>query len=262
MADDAKRHALRASFDASPELYDRARYVAPAQVFDDLVALARLEPGARILEIGCGTGQATLPLAERGLEIVAIELGEHMAELARRRLAPHPNVRVVTSSFEQWDPTGERFEAVVAFNSFHWIDPEVSFAKSAEVLNDGGALAVLGSRLVEHDQADPVWDELQEDYEAVIGVGEPRVHVDALKDRSAEFTAGGYFTNVILRRYRWNMTFDADGYVALLGTTSWHSALEDGARDELFERIHHRISGGGGTISPTMAAVLYVAECA
>jgi SAM-dependent methyltransferase len=260
MADDAKRHALRASFDASPELYDRARYVAPSQVFDDFVALGQLEPGARILEIGCGTGQATLPLAERAFEIVAIELGEHMAELARRRLARYPEVSVVTSSFEKWDPAGTSFDAVVSFNAFHWIDPEIRYRKSAEVLRDGGALAVLGSRFVEHDQADPVWTELQEDYEAVTGAGEPRMHVDALKDRSAEFTASGYFTNVTLKRYLWDMTFDADGYVALLGTTSSHSALADSTRDELFGRIHQRISSGGGTISPTMAAVLYVAQ--
>ena len=56
-------------------------------MFDDLVALAELGAGARLLEIGCGTGQNTAPLAERGFEIVAVELGESMAELARRNLA-------------------------------------------------------------------------------------------------------------------------------------------------------------------------------
>jgi SAM-dependent methyltransferase len=67
-------HVLRATFDESPELYDRSRLTAPSQVFDDLVALAGLVPGSRIVEIGCGTGQATLPLAERGLEIVGVEV--------------------------------------------------------------------------------------------------------------------------------------------------------------------------------------------
>jgi len=260
VADDADRHRLRATFDDSPELYDRARLVAPPEVLDDLVAVARLDEGARLLEIGCGTGQATLPLAERGFEIVAVELGESMADLARQKLAPYPKVRVVTSSFEQWDPAGDRFDAVVAFNSFHWIDPDVSFAKSAEVLREGGSLAVMGSRFVEHDDADPVWGELQEDYDAVTGQGDGRVHVNALKDRSAEFTAGGYFESVTLRRYRWDIAFDADGYVAFLGTTSSHIALAEATRDELFARIHHRISKGGGSISPTMAAVLNFAE--
>jgi SAM-dependent methyltransferase len=252
---------LRATFDDSPEFYDRSRPVAPQQLFDDLVALAQLEPGARLLEIGCGTGQATLPLAERGFEIVGIELGSSLADFARRKLAPFPRVRIVVSSFEQWDPGGERFDAVLAFNSFHWVDPEVRFAKSAEVLRGSGALAAVGMRFVVHDQADALWMALQEDYEAVAGFGEPRIHLDAVKDRSAEFEESGYFRNVTVRRYLWDITFDADSYIALLHTSSWHRRLDDDVRARLFERIHQRIRAQPEpTIAPTMAAVLYVAE--
>jgi ubiquinone/menaquinone biosynthesis C-methylase UbiE len=93
------QRALRTTFDESPELYERARAVARDELFDDLIALGRLAPGARLVEIGCGTGQATLPLAER--------------------------VKIAVSSFENWDPGGQLFDAVLAFNSFHWVDPEV-----------------------------------------------------------------------------------------------------------------------------------------
>jgi SAM-dependent methyltransferase len=258
-ADDT--HVRRATFDDVPELYDRARPVAPSGVLDDLVELAGLEPGARLVEIGCGTGQATEPLAERGFEIVAVELGEHMADFARRKLAAFPSVKIVTSSFEDWDPAGERFDAVVSFNAFHWVDPEIRYAKPAAMLRDGGALAVFGSAYVEHDHADPVWMALQEDYEAVTGEIEPRLHVDALRDRSDEFREGGHFGDVTVRRYRWDIPFDADAYVGLVNTQSWHRTLADDARQELFTRIHRRIQAAPGqTISPTMAAVLYVAR--
>jgi cyclopropane fatty-acyl-phospholipid synthase-like methyltransferase len=135
-----ERHLLRQTFDDGSAEYDRARPVAPDHVFDDLVSLAEVGAGGRLLEIGCGTGQNTTPLAERGFEIVAVELGESLAELARRNLAAFPNVTVVTSSFEEWDPGDERFDAVVSFNAFHWVDPEVAYSKSAAVLRDGGAL--------------------------------------------------------------------------------------------------------------------------
>jgi SAM-dependent methyltransferase len=257
----ADPHFLRATFDDSPELYERSRCVPPQALCDDLIALAGLEPGARLLEVGCGTGQATVPLAERGFEIVGIELGESLADFARRKLASFPRVKIVASSFEEWDPASERFDAVVAFNSFHWIDPELRFAKSAEVLRQGGALAAVGMRFVVHDGADPVWTALQDDYEEIAGLGEPRMHVDALNDRSAEFEASGYFRNVSLRRYLWDVTFDADDYIALLHTSSWHRRLDDDVRRALFQRIHDRISARAGrTIAPTMAAVLYVAE--
>ena len=136
MIGDGDPHVLRATFDDSPELYDRTRIVAPRELFDDLVALASLAPGARVLEIGCGTGQATMPLAERGFEIVAVELGESLAAFARRKLARFPQVEIVASPFEQWDARGERFDAVVAFNSFHWVDPELRFAPRCSGADD------------------------------------------------------------------------------------------------------------------------------
>jgi len=260
MSTDDERHALRATFDASPEAYDRARPVAPPEVFDDLVALAELEPGARLLEIGCGTGQATRPLAERGFAIVGVELGAQLAGLARQNLASFPRVEVVASSFEDWDPAGQRFDAVVSFNAFHWIDPEVRFAKSASVLSDRGSLAVFGSHLVVHDGADPVWLALAEDYEAVTGRPEERLHVDEARDRSAEFTEGGHFASVARRTYTWDTTYTADEYVVLRGTMSMYAKLAETQRAELFERMRRRIDSSTGTVTPTWFAVLYVAR--
>ena len=104
MDDEAKRHGLRAGFDADAQAYDRTRPVCPAQLFDDLISLAGLAAGDLVAEIGCGTGQATVPLAERGLLVTAIELGAELAEVARRKLAAFPGSRVLTSSFEAWQP--------------------------------------------------------------------------------------------------------------------------------------------------------------
>src|SRR2546426_501342 len=113
----ADRRRLRATFEEVPELYERTRPSYPAELFDDLVSFAGLEVGSRVLEIGCGTGQATLPLAGRGLE-------------------------VVNAVFEEWEASDESFDAVVAFTAFHWVDPEVKYAKAARLLRPGGCLAV------------------------------------------------------------------------------------------------------------------------
>jgi len=94
--------ALRDTFDEAPELYDRVRPDYPAAVFEDLTTLARLRPGSRVLELGCGTGQATVPLATRGFEVVAIELGAGLADVARRNLAAFPGVDIVNAAFEEW----------------------------------------------------------------------------------------------------------------------------------------------------------------
>jgi hypothetical protein len=64
-----------------------------------------------------------VPLARRGYEIVALELGAGLAALARRNLAGFPAVEVINVAFEAWPLPAEPFDAVVAATSFHWIDP-------------------------------------------------------------------------------------------------------------------------------------------
>jgi protein-L-isoaspartate O-methyltransferase len=80
---EADRARLRATFDEAAERYDRTRPGYPPAVFDDLAELAGVGPGRRVLEIGPGTGQATVPLAERGCRIVAVELGAGLAAVAQ-----------------------------------------------------------------------------------------------------------------------------------------------------------------------------------
>ena len=104
LSTDAENERLRATFAEDAERYDRARPGYPAAMYDDLVAMTGIGPGSRVLEIGCGTGQATVPLARLGCQIVAVELGAELAELARRNLAAFPDVEVVTAAFESWPP--------------------------------------------------------------------------------------------------------------------------------------------------------------
>lgn len=145
-ADDT--NALRKTFDEVPELYDRTRPGYPPEVFADLAALADLKRGSRVLELGCGTGQATIPLAERGYRIVALDRGEGMAALSRSNLAAYPSVEVIQAAFEEWRLPNERFDAVIAATSFHWIDPVVRVTKTADALRPDGALAVISTHHV------------------------------------------------------------------------------------------------------------------
>src|SRR5438309_902917 len=155
---------LRTTFSEAAELYDRMRPGYPRAVFEELAEFGRLGPGSRVLEIGCGTGQATLPLAQRGYRVTAVELGAELAAIARRKLAPFPRVEVVVSDFEDWStpwseaergpapwseaergstPWSEAergllpadpFDAVVSATAFHWLDPAVRVARSAATL--------------------------------------------------------------------------------------------------------------------------------
>ncbi len=190
-----RRESLRATFEEVPELYDRVRPTYPPALFDDLVALAGLPERGRLLEIGTGPGKATVPLAERGFEIVGIELGERLAALARSNLAGFPNVEIVNAEFEAWEPAVAGFDAAVSFTAFHWIDPAARYEKTAALLREGGALAVVETSHVLPEDGDPFWIEVEDDYRDVFPDDEagPPPAPDEVAGLSEEIAASGRF---------------------------------------------------------------------
>jgi SAM-dependent methyltransferase len=237
------RRRLRATFEEVPELYDRARPLYPPELFEDLVAYGDLRGGSRVLEIGCGTGQATLPLAERGLEVVCVELGAGLAAVARRKLARFPRVEVVHAVFEDWEAEDASFDAVVAFTAFHWVDPEAKYAKPARLLRPGGALAVAETDHVQVEGGDPFWAEVQADYDAVVPSEDnrPPPRREEVDDLRAELEETGLFGEVEVRRYLADVTYSAEEYVAVLDTYSPNRAMEPAKRERLFDLIRQRI---------------------
>ena len=255
---------LRATFDAVPELYDRARPGYPPQLFADLDEW--LPRGSRLVEIGCGTGQATVPLAERGHRITCVELGPNLAGAARRKLARFPDVEVVNANVETWDPPDAGFDGVVAFSSFHWLAPELRYAKPASLLRERGVLAVVSAAHVLPPDGDDFFVDVQQDYEAVVPdepdtrKGPPRPPEEK-RDRSEEIDASGLFRAVAARRYLYDVVYTAQEYVDVLSTYSGHLALPEETRADLLGRIFRRIEARpGGTVRKTYLALLDVAE--
>ena len=256
------REVFRATFDEDADAYDRTRPVAPAYVLDDALELAGLRPGSSVLEIGPGTGQATRQLAERGVHVLAVELGPNLADRARRNLAAFEQVQVVTSSFEEWDAGDRTFDAVFACNCFHWVDPAIRFAKPASILRPGGHLIVLSMPWVVPDGADRFWWDIQDDYEAV---GVERVdpatqHPDRIGDLWAAIGASGLYDEPVIRRYPFDVTFTADAFATNLSTQSHVKELAPDARKELVDRIKRRVLTQGGTVTAHLLGVLTVAR--
>ncbi len=123
--------------------YDRHRPTYPDDLVDHACRVAGIERGDAVLEVGCGTGQLTRSLVDRGLRVVAVEPGRRLAALAERKLESRGAVKFVNARFEDAQLPQGPFGAVFSASAFHWIDPDVGWEKAARLLAPGGTLALM-----------------------------------------------------------------------------------------------------------------------
>jgi SAM-dependent methyltransferase len=250
-------------FDEIAELYDQARRDPPDQLFTNLFALAGIEPaGASVLEIGCGTGQATLPLARRGCRVVCVEMGANLARIARRKLSPFTGVEIVNVRFEDWEPNGV-FDMVLAVTSWHWIDPQLRYAKAAAVLRAAGVLAFTTGCHAFPPGFDTFFAEIQTCYRAIgeTGLKWPPPLPEEIPDAREDIERSGYFDDVRVERFLGAEEFTADEYVELMSTASDHRLMEPAKREHLFGEMRRLIAERpGGRVRKHILTILHVAR--
>ena len=249
------------TFDEVAELYDRSRPRYPRQLFQNLVEYTGLESDARVLEVGCATGQATLPLAELGCEILCLEPGENLARIARVNFATYPKVKVQDSTFEAWPLEPDSFDLMICAQSFHWIQEEERFVKSAQLLRSGGCLAVAGNSIAL--ERSPLLREFEDDYRAhapLLLAPPPMNWYSKGGPLVSLFEESHDFDDVAEFHIPWSVSYDTAAYNSLLCTYSDHRLLPETQREALHGAIARRIDASGGRMEIGYVANLYVAR--
>ena len=236
-------------FTEVPALYEQFRPSYPDELFADLRAVTDADALSSVLEIGCGTGQATRPLAQLGCAVTAIEPGVEMADTARQPLAHFPNVAVETASFETWDDHDRRFDLIVAASSWHWVDPSVGWTRAHHVLHPGGRLALLGHVVVRRTDEPEAYAATADLHER-FAPGNPDWGNPPLEDEVRTTSHGwgppnedsdGLFGPTIVRWYPTVQHFDGAGFADLLRTLSPYRRLDPSVREPLVDAIAQRI---------------------
>jgi SAM-dependent methyltransferase len=248
---DQDHRAIGRVFDEVPELYDRVRPGYPDELFADLAAIIGTGDDGPVLEVGCGTGQATRSLAALGCSVTAVEPGVGMAELARQRLAGLGNVHLERSTFEEWDDRGRRFDVLVAASAWHWVDPAVGWRRAHDLLRRGGWIALLGHVVVRRPGEPEVYGATTDLHERFSpgnpSWGHPPLEEDVrATDRGWGLVddpgdPGGLFGPPVVRWYPTVQWFDGAGFADLLRSLSPYRRLDPDVREPLLDAVAERI---------------------
>ena len=250
----------RFMFNKVADDYDRYRPGYPDALFGDLAAAAGLGSGDRILELGCGAGQATRGLAAYGAPLLALDPGPDLIRAAAARVGQAPHVAFAETTFEAWPLQSQAFRLVVAAQAWHWIDPALRFTKAAHALAPGGLLAVMGNVPMpgpaEFTAAvEPLYLRLAPHLWAPA----PEVWYLPGGEFEAQFRADPRFGPVAHKVYPYTRRHTRESFEGLYRSFSYYQALPEDVREALIGGVADLIEQMGGAFDMDYEAHLYMA---
>jgi SAM-dependent methyltransferase len=264
------RESGRRLFGADLEAYDRGRPGHPARVYEVLVERCGLVPGARVLEIGPGTGQATRRLIGLGADLVAVEPDDRLAGHLPSAVG---QVVVLNRPLEEAELHPTAFDLAVAASSFHWVDEEAGLAKIRAALRPGGWIALWWSHFGAEEPTNPFHRalrpmvdeilasrgiELEESPSAPTG-GRPRHGLD-VEARTAALELAGYDW-IEHELIQWSHVWDATGIRALYASFSPIIRLDEATRVAVLDAVEElAVRDFDGRLELTVLTSLYTAR--
>jgi len=235
--------SLRHTFDEVALLYNEVRPRYPPELFSTLIDIVGLDKDSTLIEIGPGTGQATKPLALKGVQITAVELGNSLAMVAKSELIDYKNVQILSGAFEDIVIPEKSFDLVYAATSFHWIDPSIKFSKTHNVLKDSGHLAIINTNHISDEQGDefflasqPIYDR----YDYSDKHQKPKLPKNA--DLKPADIDTHLFELIHFELFPVIITYTASNFVKLLNTYSNHLAADKEIQHAFYHEIENLIN--------------------
>ncbi|BAY63042.1 hypothetical protein NIES22_31190 [Calothrix brevissima NIES-22] len=221
------------------DAYNQARPRYHQDIISRAVELAHLANDAIILEIGCGTGIATIAFAQLGFSIVCLEPNQEMCSFARQNCSQYLSIQFHNSFFEEWKLETIKFDAVLAATAFHWIQPEIKYQKAADALKDSGYLILLWNMTPQ--PPDEIYQALHEVYQqhapSLARYEDKATQEEIVRGFGQNILDSGLFKNLVCEHRECNVTLNTNDYLTLLSTYSPYLALEAQTRDALFTDI-------------------------
>lgn len=254
---------LRTVFDQAALDYDAVRPGYPQELIEDIISISSIPRGGRILEVGCGTGQATLPFARREYSMLCLDIGRQLAAIAAQKCCQYLQVKIQIISFEDWQAEENTFDLVMSATAFHWIPPEVGYPKVARVLKSSGYIALFTN--YHPTPFTGFFESVQKVYQRIVPEwGNPNDAPpieERIKSNEAYINGTGLFEKAQIKTYAWTRDYRTEEYIKLLNTYSPHLSLEENRRSLLYGEIAELIEKEfGGVVTRPYLSVLYIAR--
>ncbi|MBD2181920.1 class I SAM-dependent methyltransferase [Planktothrix sp. FACHB-1355] len=245
------------------DAYNKARPRYPKELIYRAVEVAKLEKEATILEVGCGPGNATIAFAELGFSMLCIEPSQTFYQLVRQNCAQYPNVEIRNTSFEEWQLETQRFNAVLAANSWHWIPPEIKYPKAAAALQENGYLILLWNMMPQ--PAYEVYQALHQVYQSQ-GVSIPayeqmETQAEIIRGFGQDIIDSGMFKGLVSGHLLCEVTYNIDDYMTLLSTLSFYRIQDPEKMNFVFQSLRSVLeSNWGSDIHVSYLSAFNIAE--
>ena len=251
----SENKGLETTFDTVVSNYDKMRPGYAPELFQKIFEYVSVGENSRVVEVGSGSGQATLPVLKTGCELIAAEYGENFSKLLLDKFKEYPKFSVKTGKFEEIDFPSESFDLVFSATAFHWVPEEIGYKKVFDMLRPGGAFARFANR-PRNCQNDPelgsetqvLYDEYYNAQNKIKSGTKKWFSEEDAKAISLIPEKYG-FTDIQYHLFYRERVFTANEYTQLLGTYSDHIAIEESIRKVFFSKIEDAINRHGGTIT-------------
>lgn len=249
----------RDSFDTAAKIYDESRPSYPDEVITWILDRTNVLKNKQLLEIGAGTGQATLKFAERGYKVHCIEMGNNLAEILVKKSSDY-DVTVDVSSFENWEPKPLfKTSFIYSATAFHWIDPSIRYKKCYDMLDDNGYLVLLWhvapeSEIQQIKQAYKLLLDYYPDREAV------KLSTDIKNERKLEIINSGYFSLVDYLDYKWKIIESKDMLLKEFFSQSSYLSLDNENRKLLTSQVKELYKSLDDIIETDISTTVYIAK--
>lgn len=241
---------LEWTFNTVASEYDRWSPTYVSDLYKDIFLYRQINQASNVLEIGIGTGQATVPILETKCTLTAVELGDKLAEFARQKFSKYNKFSVINMAFQNYECNDNSFDLIYSARAFHWIPEEIGYVKVYHMLKQGGVFARFANHpyyVKEQENLNTAIQKVYSEYMSYSSLSPQYTEEDA--KRRSDIASKYGFVDITYKMYYRTRTYTSDEYISLISVYSDHIVLEESKKAGFYNGIKTAIDSYGGTIT-------------